>query len=1807
MSSFGELVNDRIKTLRPRLLDVSRRNPLLNNVVAPRTGAYISIVDEKPQNIIDSLIKDKSFAISALPPFDEDELPDEQTSEFRTALETAKKLDEDYVDAINAIAPEDPRSFDTEAALERELKDRIRDRLQLPPRPTSNQHRDLVNHAKIHGIDPSTTLPSPDYKAPDNRHEDFKLQTLLLPSTLESRLRQKIFNRQRMFEEERGLQVTYLVVGYLEWMAQEDIAEGKTYKSPLLLVPVRLQGEKTKEGLQYNVSKRSEIEFNPVLKHKLEQDFGFDLKEIASFEDADLIVDSFFRKIENLKPRRMKTWKIKCEATLGIYPFQGIELHHDLRAESIDFSKFHVLNELFLGGSTDSQDHSQYSEEMIDTQEAEQAVPHTVLDADSSQFIALMKVARGENVALEGPPGSGKSQTIVNAIANALHQGKRVLFVAQKKTALDVVFARLKPLGLDKFVLPLLNAKGNTERFYSAISDRIIHPITRNPKEVENLRKKLKRNRSKLTRYINLLTKEVGETKLIVHEVLGLAIQHSEILKELPSALKTVRFDLNKISSEFQLSDFENACNELVRYSQQLLNAPIKQNSPWADSNLNDIDYHKINSVMVNGPVLCERIDELISGFDQEYRGRFEALLNQSTITELDDAMKLKKEWVSRGDENWIRFVDEADSCKKQITHLLELLRKREVLLDANKSTYAQFLIFAHMVDDLADLVRFFDLCGKNEISSSSVPSLLTEYRANLERYDRLNNWKSIVDQICPGLSPHQIQELRIGFQKIKDMGWLYDLVKKSTLSVALDDVTRCKKQLRTAYLELNRNQSLPAVRDIRYVMTVIEETGFFGQLFNKEYSQAIKKSSSWIENGSGKILKSERLRRIKAIYSCACELEKSNISRDLVRFDVGFGKDLSIAQELLGRIRERITGWSIGEKYFGSLLNEPSVDYLGGLLEKEFPDKPNWDFVRSDAHRLKSCIDFGGNKELVLEQVREHCIRNDVDSIDAVKALTIDARCFYQDETSIAKLASNLQFSSDHQVDIPKLEGYKSLLEKAELINVELKIVLLRNDNSILDDCIDRLLPSLVELDGLHKLLVAGKGLRLRNDEVQIQRNALSDHLADLSGFQNLLTRRNAFRDSLDGGFGDALQLMVDEDCLHRAKEISAGCLAHRLKIIVEQEFGTKLMRSTGPTLNTARANLRDTDRQLIDLASRSVSASCMRNAHPPAGIGRGRKSEFTEQNLINHQLDLKRRIPPRKLLRRARTALTEWFPCWMMDPGSVARHLPREEVFDLVIIDEASQMTPEMSVSALMRGKQALISGDTNQLPPTNFFKSLMRNDEDIDEDFDTVEESILEIANNSFHPKHRLRWHYRSRHESLIAFSNHYVYDEDLVIFPSPIDTRKDMGVSLVRVNGTYEKGINPAEAQVMTDHVVKFMKEQPGRSLGVAVMNQSQMEQIDANVIRAAEEDSEVASYIDLWAKKNEGLEKFFVKNLENVQGDERDVIFVGTVYGESPLGKFVQRFGPINGSAGKRRLNVLFTRAKEQMVTFTSIPLAKFDPIESNEGARLLKLWLEYCHTKKLGEKITQSEMGGIPDSPFEEHVISVVQQLGFIAVPQVGVSNYHIDIGVKHRDYPMGFLCGIECDGASYHSSKSARDRDRLRQEVLEDLGWVLYRIWSTDWFYDTLGQSEKLKEYLHNLLQQKLADLPESVVADVSEADCVTPQGSVSIIESGSSVITSDLNSSETNGGPSPHDESITVGCRVVVMDLGGVRAGKSRAYWITDQEEEEGRLFPSYELMKPYAPLASVLVGSFVGDIVSYEAAGKLYRVEVLSYDFD
>jgi transcription elongation GreA/GreB family factor len=264
----------------------------------------------------------------------------------------------------------------------------------------------------------------------------------------------------------------------------------------------------------------------------------------------------------------------------------------------------------------------------------------------------------------------------------------------------------------------------------------------------------------------------------------------------------------------------------------------------------------------------------------------------------------------------------------------------------------------------------------------------------------------------------------------------------------------------------------------------------------------------------------------------------------------------------------------------------------------------------------------------------------------------------------------------------------------------------------------------------------------------------------------------------------------------------------------------------------------------------------------------------------------------------------------------------------------------------------------------------------------------------------------------------------------------------------------------------------MRTDPNRSLGIVTLNQKQRDLISEMFEYEIANNQQALKYIESWKERNDGLEEFFIKNLENVQGDERDVIFIGTVYGpEEPGARVMQRFGPINGIAGKRRLNVLFTRAKEKIVTFSSMVPSDITAEEhSNAGAYMLKRWLEYSATGVLdgGERAERE-----PDSDFEIFVIKQINAMGCEAVPQVGVAGYFVDIGVRHPDWPYGYVLGVECDGATYHSAKSARDRDRLRQEILEGLGWRLHRIWSTDWFNNPTRESDRLRAIIASRLEE--------------------------------------------------------------------------------------------------------------------------------------
>jgi very-short-patch-repair endonuclease len=376
-------------------------------------------------------------------------------------------------------------------------------------------------------------------------------------------------------------------------------------------------------------------------------------------------------------------------------------------------------------------------------------------------------------------------------------------------------------------------------------------------------------------------------------------------------------------------------------------------------------------------------------------------------------------------------------------------------------------------------------------------------------------------------------------------------------------------------------------------------------------------------------------------------------------------------------------------------------------------------------------------------------------------------------------------------------------------------------------------------------------------------------------------------------------------------------------------------------------------------------------------------------------------------------------------------------------------------------------VVVGDPQQLPPSKFFAASTGSGDGDEEDDDASDlESILDLASATFRPKRRLRWHYRSRHGSLIAFSNRNFYEDDLVVFPSPTERMEGAGVTTRFVeDGAYRNRTNLPEAQAVCREALRFIRANPNRSLGIVAINAVQAQLIRDEMDRVFSENPDAEEWRLSW----EGtLEPFICKALEMIQGDERDAIFISTVYGKNADGKVSNNFGEINKAAGHRRLNVLFTRAKHAVRLFTSLRPEDVRLTEKTpRGTRMLHEYLRFAQSGKLdGGAVTDRE----PDSDFEVMVAEMLRARGFEVVPQVGVSGFRIDLAVRDQDIPGGFLAGIECDGATYHSSKSARDRDRLRQEVLEGLGWTIYRIWSTDWYRDPRREADKAAAFLEDL-----------------------------------------------------------------------------------------------------------------------------------------
>ena len=447
-------------------------------------------------------------------------------------------------------------------------------------------------------------------------------------------------------------------------------------------------------------------------------------------------------------------------------------------------------------------------------------------------------------------------------------------------------------------------------------------------------------------------------------------------------------------------------------------------------------------------------------------------------------------------------------------------------------------------------------------------------------------------------------------------------------------------------------------------------------------------------------------------------------------------------------------------------------------------------------------------------------------------------------------------------------------------------------------------------------------------------------------------------------------------------------------------------------------------------------------------------------EMAVIRNELNKKRRVMPiRQLIDQAGRAIQQIKPVFMMSPMSIANFLPPGKMeFDVVIFDEASQVKAVDAFGAILRGRQTIVVGDTRQMPPTDFFGREIEMDE---EDNVTADiESVLSMFRARGAQERYLSWHYRSRHESLIAVSNVEFYDRKLVIFPSSGTHKHATGLKFRHLpTALYDRGrtrTNREEARAVAQAVMAHAANNPVLSLGVVAFSMAQRDLIQVEVELLRRE----APELDTFFNASHSTEPFFIKNLENVQGDERDVIFISIGYGRNESGRIAKEFGPVNREGGERRLNVLISRAKMGMEVFCNFRADELElDAHAPHGARALKHFLKYAET---GELDILKETGKQADSPFELEVIQALEGRGYRLEPQVGTAGYFIDIAVKDPEMPGRYILAIECDGASYHSARSARDRDRLRQGVLESLGWRFHRIWSTDWFRNSQQELER-------------------------------------------------------------------------------------------------------------------------------------------------
>lgn len=1533
--------------------------------------------------------------------------------------------------------------------------------------------------------------------------------------------------------EEQGINTLYLTFGMLKWKERDDSSQ--VFSSPIILVPVKLLIESILSPYRL-VLHDDEIVINPTLSHKLNNDFGIIIPEFDSAHDSPSeYIEKLFHKVEN------KGWNVEKSTHLTNLSFLKINMYKDLERNEEKLN-----SNIVIAALAGEQDPIQVTGELNNFDHDKQIRPidtFQVVDADSSQQDAVLLSKKGASFVLQGPPGTGKSQTITNIISEAIADGKKVLFVSEKMAALQVVYNRLANVGLADFCLTLHSHKAKKKDILRDLANSINIDHTRVRDEALTQLDLLERKRNLLNKYQEELHTPTSGLNVSIYSINGKLAK----LENVPDVV-------------FSISDVDTVTTDILNERIYLLNELSKtigkrsedySSNVWHDSSvkfLSNALRQEIDSNVTIAIPLMKELAEQHSLICSKLGINFELSLigTDNLVSILSFAAKspsIPIEWIIG--ENIDVLIDKAHRYKEEVE---QIVKTKNELKSKFSDSFFDYDAVKHK-ENLCSLMLQLQtrIKGDDNWISQNISKINRELISITNGINSLfEEAKSIAFKL--GIpAPNTIAQIILFFQSVQALADVHN-VHPTQKWFNSDELVRIKsnievhKSLHSSMLEL-MNSILS-----RFDKEVLEwnfypvlqrfrgEYKSYFRFLNGKYREDIKQLNSYSSKGEKLSYNDafETLNILKSIsdsqaaitantqyysedygnYYSGINTQWDVLSGDLDKFENSVHQLHTLTSQLQNLIVQGelpISDIMQFNTHYSTFNIESAFKQIRSILKCDLDETVQWNDIEIYVRESSSLATaFISEYQDLINRRKAYCnYESAISDLDLLISFNTLNKDLVQQKDSIYNLYKDYYngVETDWEKLINALEYAVELKNFITLYNLPEPFVKdICGNSRIISYCYDEYLKISKQKDAVQKGITWFASLFNNGEEFFLH------NILDL-----------AVRMSLCKDKKYLLEEWVDY-CSNREKCNKAGLGEYLYKV---EEFGVDsnyivdsyLKRFYRLWLDAVLPNFPEVQNFRGRIQSQTINEFCeLDKGQFKIAQARVRErvlSRIPDFNSINGARDeiavlkkelnkQKRLMPLRKLFMAIPNLVTSLRPCFMMSPLSVSMFLEAQSYsFDLVIFDEASQVHTEDAIGAIMRGKQIIIVGDTKQLPPTSFFSTSL-NDEDFDVDTDEViedndagaYESILDEA-VSILPERSLRWHYRSRHEALIAFSNFKIYNAQLITFPSSTENAPDCGVEYIYVkNGVYDRGgkkNNVIEARKVADLVFDHFRKYPNRSLGVVAFSEAQQSAIDAAIRQKRLQDPCLDKYFI-----EDKEEPFFIKNLENVQGDERDTIIFSIGYAKDNKGIMYMNFGPLSREGGYRRLNVAITRAKYNVKLIGSIMPTDIDLDKvSSEGVKMLRSYIEFAQQGivALEKELTFNNYLEF-DSPFEEAVYDFLQNKGYHVVTQVGCSGFRIDMAVKHPTQSGKFAIGIECDGATYHSARTARERDRLRQTILEDMGWNIYRIWSTDWIKDPKSEEEKLIRAIERALGDSLtkSNRNDDVVGENNKANMNTP-----------------------------------------------------------------------------------------------------------------